>query len=52
MPDSFLRKVAGVITGICADASVMAAGYIFGDYAIIGNAIWLCCICGYYTGWY
>ncbi len=52
MPDSFLRKIAGVITGICADASVVAAGYISGDYAIIGSAFWLSSICGYYTGWW
>ncbi|SDE86313.1 hypothetical protein SAMN05216464_11098 [Mucilaginibacter pineti] len=52
MPDSFLRKIGGVITGICADASVVAAGYISGDYSIIGDAILWSEVCGYYTGWW
>jgi hypothetical protein len=52
MPYGFLRKLAGVITGICADASVVAAGYMSGDYSMIGDAISWSEVCGYYTGWY
>jgi hypothetical protein len=52
MPESFLRKVAGVIVGICADASVVAAGYVSGDYSIIGEAGDWSFVCGYGTGWY
>jgi len=52
MPESFLRKIAGVIVGICADASVVAAGYASGDYSMIGDAELLSEVCGYYTGWW
>jgi hypothetical protein len=52
MPDNIFRKIAGVIVGICADASVVAAGYLSGDYSIIGEAGDWSYVCGYGTGWY
>jgi len=51
---SFLRKVAGVITGIAAGVSVAAWHYLKNtpyDYAAEEVARWAF-ICGYYTGWY
>ncbi|UOE51310.1 hypothetical protein MTO98_09490 [Mucilaginibacter sp. SMC90] len=52
VPDGFFRKVAGVIVGIAADASVLAFNYIFGYDNILDGADTMSECCGYYTGWY
>ncbi len=50
----FLRKVAGVITAIAADATVVGWHVVKGsDYdVLIEETVTWSEICGYYTGWY
>jgi hypothetical protein len=50
----FLRKVAGVITGIAADATVVGWHVVKGSSwdVIIEETVTWSEICGYYTGWY
>jgi hypothetical protein len=50
--DSFLRKIAGVIAGIGADASVIAYCYMTGDIEILDKTVTWSEVCGYYTGWW
>lgn len=50
----FLRKVAGVIAGIAADATTAGYHYLKNspiDHLVIESA-WMSEVCGYYTGWY
>jgi hypothetical protein len=50
----FLRKLAGVITGIAADATVVGWHVVKGSSwdVIIEETVTWSEICGYYTGWY
>jgi len=50
--DGLIRKILGVITGIAADATVVAYSYFLDPINIAGNTAWMSELCGYYTGWY